>query len=268
MSVMRPSLLVALATLLLPTSLGAVDRGADGKFDQRSSIHFRLFQDVDIDRKTGLGGSRHFEQAVLDTLEDAFRQVEKKLDIRPRSDIKVVIYDPGVFDGEYSALFRFRAAGFYDGTIHVRGGVKIDRRLVRTLHHEYFHAAFDAVAARQTAPAWLNEGLAEWFENLSIGKRHLSTSEHGYLSRANRLDHWIPMAALSEGSFAGLEGNTATLAYLQSYALVEHMMRVYGQHRMRRFMRQFLRGANLEWLLKREFRVSLRELEANLRAEL
>ncbi len=268
MKAMRLSAVLLLTALLLPGPLAALDRGADGKFDQRRSAHFRLLQDVDIDRRTGRGGSRQFEQAVIETLEDAFRQIHKKLDIRPRGAVDVVIYDPAVFDGTYSDQFRFSAVGFYDGVIHVRGHVEVDRRLVRTLHHEYFHAALDAVSARGRVPAWLNEGLAEWFENLAVGKRRLSSAEHAYLSRANRLGRWLPLSVLSEPTFAGLDDKSATLAYLQSYAMVEHLVRHHGEHRLRRFMRQLVRGAQLEWLLKREFRASLAELEANLRAEL
>ncbi len=263
-----PARIALAALLLLPTSLGALERGADGKFDQRRSTHFLLLQDVNIDRRAGRDGSRRFEQEVLDTLEEAFRQIEKTLDIRPRRAIKVVIYDPGVFDGEYSGKFRFSAAGFYDGAIHVRGDVKVDRSLVRTLYHEYFHAALDAVSASERVPAWLNEGLAEWFENLAIGKRRLSTGEHAYLSRAHRLDQWVPLSVLSYPTFAGLDEDSATLAYLQSYAMVEHLVRVHGEYRLRSFMRQLVRGARLQWQLQREFRVSLAELEANLRAEL
>lgn len=268
MNGMRLCVFLLLSALLLPGSGAALDRGADGKFEQRRSAHFRLLQDVDIDRRTGRGGSRQFEQAVIEALEDAYRQVHKKLDIRPRGRVDVVVYDPAVFDGTYSDQFRFSAVGFYDGVIHVRGDVKVDRRLVRTLHHEYFHAALDAVTARGRVPAWLNEGLAEWFENLAIGKRRLSSAEHAYLSRANRLGQWAPLSVLSKPTFAGLDDESATLAYLQAYAMVEHLVRHHGEDRLRSFMRQLVRGARLEWLLKREFRVSLAELEANLRAEL
>ena len=50
--------------------------------------------------------------------------------------------------------------------------------------------------------------------------------------------------------------------------MIEYLVRHHGEYRLRRFMRKLVRGARLEWLLKREYRVSLAELEANLRAEL
>ena len=51
-------------------------------------------------------------------------------------------------------IFGFRAAGFFDGSVHVRGVPRIDERLVRTLHHEYTHAALHSVSA-DAFPAWL-----------------------------------------------------------------------------------------------------------------
>jgi hypothetical protein len=259
---------LTLAALLLPRSPSALDRGADGNFDQRRSTHFRLLQDVDIDRVTGPEGSRRFERDVLEALEDAFREVRKTLDIRPRRAIDVVIYDPGVFDQQYSTQFSFRAAGFYNGVIHVRGDIKVARGLVRTLHHEYFHAALAAVTAQGRVPAWLNEGLAEWFENRATGKHRLSQGEHAYLSQAHRLGNWVPLSTLSRPTFAGLDETSATLAYLQSYAMIEYLVRRHGERRLRSFMRRLIRGANIDWLLKREFRSSLAKLEENLRAEL
>ena len=72
-----------------------------------------------------------------------------------------------------------------DGVIHVRGHTRVDERLVRTLHHEYTHAALHDAAAG-LFPAWLNEGLAEFFEALAVGKRHLSPGEHAALAGARR----------------------------------------------------------------------------------
>ena len=53
----------------------------------------------------------------------------------------MVIYDAGIFDHHFGGMFRFQAAGFYSGTIHVRGDVRVDAALTRTLHHELVHAA-------------------------------------------------------------------------------------------------------------------------------
>ncbi len=118
---------------------GASGRGADGDFDRRRSSHFLLLQDVAIDNYSGATGSRRFERAVLAVLEDAHDQLRKVLDVSPRQPVRVVIYDTDVFERDYGHLFRFSAAGFYDGAIHVRAGTQVTGPLVRTLHHELGH---------------------------------------------------------------------------------------------------------------------------------
>ena len=113
---------------------GGSGRGADGDFDRRRSSHFLLLQDVAIDDYTGVAGSRRFERDVLAVLEDAHDQLRKVLDVSPRQPVRVVIYDTDVFERDYGELFRFSAAGFYDGAIHVRAGTQVTGPLVRTLH--------------------------------------------------------------------------------------------------------------------------------------
>ena len=117
----------------------AKDRGADGSFEKRVSSHFVLYQDVDIDRTSGLRGTRHFENQVLETLEAAYDRLDHYLALQPSRSMYVVIYDPQIFDHHFARMFRFSAAGFYSGTIHVRGDVRVNAALIRTLHHELAH---------------------------------------------------------------------------------------------------------------------------------
>ncbi len=108
--------------LLAPTpSLAIGDSGADGRFEQRESFHFTLFQDVDLDESAGIRGSRHFEQQVLRELESAYDRLDSILKLRPERKIDVYVWDPGIFDERFAGLFRFPAAGFYGSAIHIRG---------------------------------------------------------------------------------------------------------------------------------------------------
>jgi len=267
LSLLRILTLSAAVTLAVSTA-GARDRGADGEFAERSSSHFRLLQDVAIDRYHGPEGSRQFERDVLAILEDAYRQVGDVLGIRPRQRVLVAVYDPEVFDGRFGRLFEFRAAGFYDGAIHIRGRVKIERRLVGVLHHEYTHAAIAAEAGRGLFPAWLNEGLAEYLGRLALGQRHLTSGQHQVLKAARVDGSWIPLTRLSGVSFSQMAGETASLAYLESYAVVEHMLRRHGEAKLRHFCEELIRSRSLSRALDRSYRLDLEELEASLVAEL
>jgi len=266
---LRASMAIALCALVLASiPAQARDRGADGRFDRRRSSHFLLLQDADIDQRTGVNGTKRFERDILEVLESAHDLLAESLGLRPRSDVEVRVYAANVFDAQFSRAFGFRAAGFFDGTIHVRGGTRVDPQLVRTLHHEYVHAVIHAEAGPGAFPAWLNEGLAEYFETLAIGKGGLSYGERNVLARAVRTDVWIPLGAMSGVSFTHLREGTAALAYLEAYAVVDHLVRRGGLAAMKRFCERFIRTRNLNRALTQTYRVNLVELEAAVLAEL
>jgi hypothetical protein len=246
----------------------AWDRGADGKFEKRSSAHFVLFQDVDIDQSGGFGGSRRFEQSVLDVLERAYDTLDQHLGLRPTRKIEVLIYDPNIFDREFAGAFRFRAAGFYHGVIRVRGDTQVHTGLVRVLNHELVHAALDAAAPSFLFPGWVNEGLAEWFEVRALGKRHLSAGERAALTKIRGQGGLLPLSALSAPSFGRFAPGAAQLAYLQSYGMVEFLVRHHGPRKLREFCQSLLRTRDLQRSLKRVYRMDLRDLETRFVAEL
>jgi hypothetical protein len=260
------TLVVALA--LASGAAGARDRGADGNFTQRTSAHFVLLQDVDIDESGGFHGSRRFEQQVLDELEDAYDDLDRLLGLRPERAIEVVIYDPNVFDRQFRGLFKFGAAGFYHGVIRIRGGTRLTSELSRVLHHELVHAAFHGASPSLVYPGWVNEGTAEWFEARALGKRSLSLGEWAVLGEAVENGGLLPIEALNVRSFGRMEPETARLAYVQSYALIDHLARHYGERTLPRFYDALIRSRNLDRALERVYRIDSTTLAARLQQEL
>jgi hypothetical protein len=258
----RPRAVAALA--VLACALVAAMSG----WSERSSSHFQLLESVGFARYSGPEGSREFERAVLAALEDAHKQVRDQLKVEPRNRVKVLVYAPDAFDADYASRFGFRAAGFWDGAIHVRGGQQFDARLISTLHHEYVHSALESVAPRDLWPAWLNEGMAEYFEHLALGQSHLIAPEDRRLRAAVASGEWIPLAELSGPTLVGLGQAQAELAYLESYAAVEMMFRRAGQPRVQSLVREIGRTHSPERALQSTMRVDLAGLEAQLVAEL
>lgn len=256
------------ALLLVAGNAQARNDGADGKFEKRESSHFILLQDVDIDETGGFHGSRHFETQVLANLEDAYDRLDQYLGLRPRRKIEVMIYDPAIFDRRFAGLFRFALAGFYQGGVRVRGDERLTLRLSRVLHHELTHAALDAAAPSYVFPGWLNEGLAEWFEARTHGKRHQSRGEVAYLARARAEGALFSFEALSAPSFGRLSSKAAQLAYLQSYAFMEYLGRRYGESALRKLCVELVRTGDLGRTLKRVFRADLDRLEAGFLSDL
>lgn len=255
-----------MAVLLLPWLL-ALD-GADGQFNERKSAHFHLYQDVAIDRYGGPRGWRRFEIQVLEILERAYDEVGDLLRIWPSHDTKVIVYDPDVFDSRYGSAFAFRAVGFFDGAIHVRGGSEIDSALVGTLSHEYAHAAIQSEAGAGLFPAWLNEGLAEYVEARALGQRRLSAGQYRVLIEAAGNGSWIPLDSLSSPSLAHLPDGQASLAYLEAHAVVAYLERRYGREKLRLVCEELVRTRSVSRALDRIYHRSLAQIEAELRAEL
>jgi len=252
---------VLLLSFALASAAQGRGRGADGDFEVRTSSHFILHQDVDIDESGGFHGSRRFEQQLLATLERAYESADRLLGLRPERKLHVLVYDPGIFDRTFAGLFRFQAAGFYQGVIRVRGATELSVDLQRVLHHELVHAALDAAAPSLVFPAWLNEGGAEWFEARALGKRGLSGGEWNALSQWARQGALFSLAQLSVPSYAGFGPQAAQIAYLQSYALIDFLARRYTERNLPRFYAELIRSRNLERALDRVFRLDAAELE-------
>jgi hypothetical protein len=265
---MRWVLASLLAVALFVPAAQAGDRGADGRFDTRTSSHFVLHQDVDIDQSGGFRGSRRFEQQLLESLERAYENLDRLLGLRPQRKLDVIVYDPGIFDREFSGLFRFQAAGFYAGVIRVRGTTELSVPLQRVLHHELVHAALDAAAPSMVFPAWVNEGGAEWFEARALGKRSLNSGEWAALKGMAQSGALLSLAALSVPSFSRMGPQGARVAYLQSYALIDHLVRHHGERDLPRFYDELVRSRNLSRALTRVYRLDERKLEARFLEEL
>jgi hypothetical protein len=259
---------VVLALLLAAASAYARGGGADGSFEKRESSHFILFQDVDIDETGGLRGSRRFEQQVLEDLEGAYDRLDQYLGLRPPRKLEVVIYDPAIFDRQFAALFRFAAAGFYEGIIRVRGEDHFSNALSRVLHHELVHAALHAGDRSAVYPGWFNEGLAEWFQARTHGKRRLDSWELAALARAHGAGQLFSFEALGVPSFGRMSPGAARLAYLQSYGLMEYLARRHGERALREFCVELVRTGDLRRTLRRVYRADLSTLEAGFVSDL
>ena len=243
----------------IPAQAG--DAGADGNFEKRTSSHFVLFQDVDIDRTSGFRGSRRFEQQVLEALERAYDQLDAMTGMRPERPITVAIYDPAIFDARFAGLFRFPAAGFYGDSIHIRGDTVVSDRLVSVLHHELVHAALGERAPSHAIPAWFNEGLAEWFEARALGKRGLSPWQFETLSRVASQGGLFSLGQLSRPSLGYMGPDSARIAYLQSYAFFDFLARRHGERKIREVVSAYLRTGNLDRSFKRTYRDELDKLQ-------
>ncbi len=257
-----PRLVLAFGIVAAVVGGAAESRGDD--FERGRSTHFLLLHDLEFENRTGRRGSGHFERGVLDSLETSYRALDASLGLAPRRRIDVVVHDPARFDLEYARHFRFPSAGFFADRIHIRGTPRIDLALEAVLAHELVHAALDQEAPSLALPAWMNEGIATWFEARRVGKTRMAPTERSTLSSRAANGAWLPWSVLAAPTFSGLDVYRARQAYLQSYALVDHLVVRRGERALRDWVRRTLRTGDPTRSLERASGLDPVELEESL----
>lgn len=197
---------------------------------------------------------------VLRTLENAYGDIGRELSYYPDREIAVILYSNKQFQEVTDAPGW--SGGMFDGKIRLPiGGIERETPALRAvLYHEYTHAVVRSITPR--VPAWLNEGLAQYFEG-----RKVSDHQHAMLRQALRSGQLPSLRAL-EGSFMGYSGAQASFAYLQSLSVVNHMIEDYGLYRVRTVLDELGGGSNLDRAVSNGLIVSLEEFERGWRRSL
>jgi hypothetical protein len=110
--------------------------------------------------------------------------------------------------------------GFYDGKIRVpvEPGRIREEPFLGLLRHELAHAFLDRIAHGR-APAWLQEGLAQYVEGKRISSKELERATTGHVSALEELD----------GTFRQRrDRDKAKLAYDLSLSFVQYLVKRHG----------------------------------------
>ena len=142
---------------------------------------------------------------AANVLSAAFWRIGKALGAYPSAPINVILYSERQFH-DITGAPEWSAGGF-DGQIRlpVRGASQNLAEFDRVLTHELTHAMLKSMASRNL-PAWLNEGLAMYFEgrDTAMSERRLAAAKL-----------FVPLAVL-QTSFARLNTAQAVVAYEES----------------------------------------------------
>ncbi|MEZ6014341.1 MAG: hypothetical protein R3F49_04455 [Planctomycetota bacterium] len=143
---------------------------------------------------------------------------------RTRTKLRVVFYARSTFD-HVTGLGDW-AGGVFDGTIRVPIESLADERerLRSVLRHELMHAFIQHLSASQ-APAWLNEGLAQWIERPGEGRK-LDVA----LARNRLRGHELfPLSELRGTLAAWSDREAIARAYAEALVLVDHLVYEKGE---------------------------------------
>ncbi len=190
---------------------------------------------------------------ILRILEDAYGEVGRGLSYYPDRELQVILYSGRQFQEVTDAPGW--SGGIYDGKIRIPiGGIEQETPgLRRLLYHEYTHAVVRSITPR--CPAWLNEGLAQYFEGEELDNRKKETLKR--IALAGKL----PSLSDIEGSFMGLGTTQAQYAYLFSLSSVRYMADSFGMYRVKTVLEELGKGADTGKAVSAGIMISYDEFE-------
>jgi hypothetical protein len=196
---------------------------SESQLTSRDSAHFTAKFDGETDQAIWA--------AVLEILEEAYREIGQQFGHFPSKTIVVVLHTKSKFQSMTGSPVW--ADGLFDpvlGRIQVPAQEALADRawLTRVLRHEFVHALLhDQLGpAGNAIPTWLNEGLAmelagdRWSDLDQIVKQEFTL---------------IPLSAL-EGGWGGFSSDVATVAYLEANSAVHYLIDRYGMARVRELL--------------------------------
>jgi tetratricopeptide (TPR) repeat protein len=220
------------------------DKAEEDSYREGETAHFAL--------KYSGGATPNLARGILRKLEDDFNSLEAQLDYTPPEPIGVILYTEQSFTDITRAPNWVGALN--DGRIRVpvQGLSDVTPDLARVLKHELTHS-FVGQKSHGRAPTWLQEGIAQWME----GRR--SSSAAGVLLDAPDAQGAQLLGSL-EGSWMGLSGNSAALAYAWSLALVESIIDAGGVSDISRLLDRIATSSSTEAALRDTLRSDYSDL--------
>lgn len=172
--------------------------------------------------------------AVLEILEEAYREIGQKFGHFPSKPIVVVLHTRDSFQGATGSPAW--ADGLFDPTLGriqlpTQGATTDTKWLTSVLRHEYVHALLHDQLGMSSGslPTWLNEGLAMQLAGDSWPD--LDEALHGNVTL-------IPLTYL-EGPWGALPADAATLAYLEANSATHYLIERWGMTQVDGLLKAF-----------------------------
>ena len=211
------------------------------RFDQRFTTHFTVLFEGPAEAPLAA--------RAVEILEKAYWRIGTALYGYPPDVITVVLYTREQFrDVTQSPTW---AGGAFDGRIRVpvQGALQNVAEFERVLTHELTHAFVRSITA-DTAPQWLDEGLAMYFEGSGVARRKAQ------LKDAERL----PLTKL-EGSFGGFDSTAARVAYAESAVAVARLFEEAGSTAVANFLSDLGARVPLETAFERHLGMTYEQFQ-------
>ena len=229
------------------------EKDTNEKFTKELTSHFTIRFEGPEEREVG--------RTVLSILEDAYREIGREISIYPETEVIVYLYTKQQFrDVTRSPSW---AGALYDGKIRIPlSGYKDNlAQLKRNLYHEYVHALVRSVVKEGRCPTWLNEGLAQHFED-----KEQSDYRREMIKALQKNKVAIPIRNL-EGSFMGFSSAQSYVAYSVSLAIVDFMVDRYGMYNVKRVLEELGKNKSVEEAMRDGLSISYEVFQKEWQSE-
>lgn len=228
------------------------EAGVETRFDRESSVHFVLTCEDRLNEE--------WIKDLLDVFEEAYTKIGDVLGYYPNQKVQVIVYSPRDFQRVNDSPAW--AGGLYDGKIRLPVPPRTvhAEQLRGAVFHEYCHHVIHVLADGR-CPTWLNEGLAQYFEGLSVSAAHKILQRHGPAG--------LPTMKALQGSFAQLRNRAdAEVHYAASLWLVQHLLDEKGVSAIQGVLTSLAQRQTLEDAIAAGLGFSGEALESKLRESL
>ena len=145
-----------------------------------------------------------------------------------------------------------------------------DEETFKVIFHEYVHSLIDATFGRSEIPAWLNEGLAEYYSTFRVENGNevylgYPILEHANFLAGNGLLHLGDLFNASSRDIHANGGRTRTAFYAESWALVHCLMTTGRNALLSKFVAGLQNDLPPEAAFKAAFGTDYADMENQLR---
>jgi tetratricopeptide (TPR) repeat protein len=222
------------------------ERRLAGSYQELRSQHFIL--------RYGGSEPREFVNQVLNTLENAFLDIENDLDFYPQEPIVVLLYPNQTFRDITRTPGWVGAINDGKIRIPVSGLSTVTPDFARVLRHELTHSFVYQITMGR-CPVWFNEGIAQLEEGAT-------TATLG--SRLSRAFASLPPYSALEGSFMSLPAGSVKMVYAKSLAALEYLRDTYGMSEIRTLLKEMPFHPPFETLLEEQLQVTYSQFEQDV----
>jgi len=228
----------------------------------------KLSKEKQVDKKLKTYKEEHFiikynnqEQsmegfALRELLRKTYRQISQDFAYYFKHKVVVLLYDEQDFKNITNAPHW--VGGLYDGKVRMPikkiGFSDLDLKALTT--HEVTHA-FVAFMSAKRAPAWINEGLAE-YEESKIRKPNMRLFKQA--ARTHTLFTLHELTA-HDGPMAIKDRDRVSLFYQQSYHVMKYLVNRYKMYRIKEILTEYGKGSNSDEAIRNVLKISIDKLE-------